>query len=162
MLWIRGLLFTFLVPGVLGGYVPYVIYEGQRWTTGKWSGGWILVGAGAAIYLDCLIAFLLSGGTPAIFFSRRLRFMLGEEPSTLVRQGMYRVSRNPMYLGVTIAVFGQAIVFASQAVVLYGIALWGCFHIAVVFGEEPHLRRERGQSYDEYCQRVPRWLGLPR
>jgi protein-S-isoprenylcysteine O-methyltransferase Ste14 len=101
----------------------------------------------------------VSGGTPAIFFTRRLRFVLGEEPPKLVRRGLYRLSRNPMYVGVLLAVFGQALIFASPQVAFYGAVLWLCFHIVVVFLEEPHLREERGASYDEYCRQVPRWLG---
>lgn len=162
VLWIRGLLFTILVPGVVGVYVPYLIYDGRSPGFGIWSAGWVLVASGALIYLQCLVSFLLSGGTPAIFFSRRLRFVLGEEPPGLVRGGMYRFSRNPMYVGVTMAVLGQAIVFASWPAALYGVFLWTCFHVAVLFAEEPHLRRERGDAYEEYCRRVPRWLGLPR
>ena len=44
----------------------------------------------------------------------------------------------------------------------YGFALWLFFHPTVVFQEEPHLRREYGASYDEYCRHVPRWLGRPK
>jgi protein-S-isoprenylcysteine O-methyltransferase Ste14 len=61
-----------------------------------------------------------------------------------------------------LAVFGQALIFGSREVAFYGAACWLCFHIVIVFLEEPHLRRERGPSYDEYRRRVPRWLGWPR
>ena len=104
----------------------------------------------------------MSGGTPAIFFTRHMRFVLGEEPTKLVRQGLYRISRNPMYVGVLLAVVGQALVFASTRVAFYGAVLWLLFHVVVVFLEEPHLREERGASYDEYCRQVPRWLGWHR
>ena len=90
--------------------------------------------------------------------SRPLKFLLGEEPSTLVDRGLYRGSRNPMYVGVLLVLFGQAIVRASPNVAWYGLA----FHLTVVFQEEPHLRRERGPSYDEYWRHVPRWFGRPR
>jgi protein-S-isoprenylcysteine O-methyltransferase Ste14 len=92
----------------------------------------------------CLVAFLFSGGTPAIFFTRPLKFILGEELPKLVRQGLYRFSRNPMYVGVVLAVFGQAFIFGPRSVAWYGALLWFCFHIVVVFLEEPHLREERG------------------
>jgi protein-S-isoprenylcysteine O-methyltransferase Ste14 len=168
VLWIRGLAFTLLVPSVVEGYVPYLIYRGSSIYRGSgapgglWQIGWLFVGLGAIIYGLCLLAFLMSGGTPAIFFTRHLRFVLGEEPSRLVRQGLYRFSRNPMYVGVLLAVFGQALVFGSRRVALYGIELWLCFHLVVVLLEEPHLRKEPGASYDEYCSQVPRWLGWPR
>jgi protein-S-isoprenylcysteine O-methyltransferase Ste14 len=159
VLWIRGLAFTLLVPCVVGAYVPHLIYGGRGVRGGVWQVGWLFVALGAIIYALCLFSFLMSGGTPAIFFTRHLRFVLGEEPQILVRQGLYRFSRNPMYVGVLMAVFGQAVVFASRDVAFYGAVLWVCFHIVVVLLEEPHLRKERGASHDEYCRRVPRWLG---
>lgn len=158
MLFLRGILFTVLVPCVLGWYVPH-LYVAGRSPLGKWwAFGWLPVVLGSAIYASCLIDFLLAGGTPAIFFTRPLRFVLGEEPAGLVRNGLYRVTRNPMYVGVTMAVLGQAVLYASRAVASYGVLLWLCFHIVVVFLEEPHLRAQQGRSYDDYCRRVPRWL----
>jgi protein-S-isoprenylcysteine O-methyltransferase Ste14 len=63
-----------------------------------------------------------------------------------------------MYVGVLLAVFGQAILFASLRVAVYGVILFGCFHAAVVFLEEPHLLKQNGEPYAAYCRRVPRWL----
>lgn len=162
MLWIRGLVFTLLVPCVVGGYFPFLIYKGSSVPGGMWQLGWLFIGLGAIIYGLCLFAFLTSGGTPAIFFTRHLKFLLGEEPPKLVTQGLYGVSRNPMYVGVLLAVLGQAVLFASPQVALYWAMLGLCFHLVVVLLEEPHLRKGRGASYDDYCRQVPRWLGWPR
>jgi len=148
MLWIRGLVFTLLVPCVVGVLLPFLIDPRVAVKGGVWQMGWILIAVGAAVYGMCLVRFLVSGGTPAIYFTRHLRFLIGEELHNLVQDGLYRVSRNPMYLGVLLAVFGQAILFASLRVALYGAALWIIFHLVVVLLEEPHLRRERGPSYD--------------
>lgn len=158
MLWLRGLLFTLLVPCVVGILVPSLIDSGSSIKGGWWGIGWLLVATGSIIYALCLLEFLASGGTPAIFFTRHLKFVIGEEPSRLVKRGLYRVSRNPMYVGVLLTVFGQAILFASVTVALYGFGLWLAFHVVVVLLEEPHLRRERGLSYDNYCRQVRRWL----
>ena len=56
------------------------------------------------------------------------------------------------------AIFGQAILFASLRIAAYGSVVFACFHIAVVFLEEPHLRRTLGLPYVKYCQQVRRWL----
>ena len=162
MLWLRGLIFTVLVPCLVGAYVPHMYTGGRALRGGWWQLGWYPVAAGAVIYTICLVDFLRAGGTPAIFFTRALKFALGEEPSKVVRKGLYRVSRNPMYIGVVTAVFGQALIYASPQIAWYGFFLCVCFHLAVVLLEEPHLRTERGESYKEYCRQVPRWLGLPR
>ena len=158
MLWIRGLIFTALVPLVIGAWIPSIVDPFRRVQGGAWNAGWALVAAGAAIYTLCLLRFLASGGTPAIFFTRPIRALIGEEPQTLVQSWLYTVTRNPMYVGVVLAVFGQAIVFASRATAIYGAVLWMFFHLTVVLLEEPHLRELHGGSYEEYCRRVPRWL----
>jgi protein-S-isoprenylcysteine O-methyltransferase Ste14 len=158
MLWIRGLVFTALVPSVIGVWVPALVDPRRHAQHGLWDAGWLLVAAGATIYTVCLLRFLASGGTPAIFFTRALRALIGEEPQTLVRGWLYRLSRNPMYVGVLLVVFGQAIVFASRSTAGYGLTLWLFFHLTVVLLEEPHLREQYGPSYDDYCRRVPRWL----
>lgn len=161
MLWLRGVLFTILVPGVVGAYLPYLVSHRHGLSGGWFALGWLLVVPGTILYGSCLIQFLLSGGTPAIFFAAPLRFLLGEEPARLIGNGFYRYSRNPMYLGVGIAVFGQAVLYASWPIAVYGAVLGVFFELVVVFLEEPHLRKTRGQAYLEYCRRVPRWLRLP-
>lgn len=165
MLWLRGLLFTILVPCVVGGYLPW-LFAGKPGLSGMhggwWQLGWFLLTPGAIAYLACLIEFLRSGGTPMIFFARSLRFVLGEEPAKVVQNGFYRITRNPMYLGVLAVVFGQALLFASRRAAVYGAGLAVIFHLVVVFLEEPHLREVRGESYAEYCKQVPRWLGIPK
>ncbi len=161
LLWVRAIVFSVLVPGVVAFFVP----QWLRTTPAAgawWSLGWIAFGVGAAIYLRCLFDFLRAGGTPAVFFTRHARALLGEEPKEVVRGGLYRYSRNPMYLGVFIAIAGQAVVYRSTRIVIYLLIAVAFFHCVVVFLEEPHLARERGRSYEEYCRRVPRWLGLPR
>lgn len=162
LLWLRGLVFTLLVPAVVGFYVPSTLLEGRHLQPGPWQAGWILVILGTATYLVCLIQFLSAGGTPAIFFARHLRFLIGEEPAALVARGMYRISRNPMYLGVLSAIFGQALLYRSRGVALYGLVVWVFFHLVVVLLEEPHLRATRGDEYERYCRQSPRWLGFGR
>jgi protein-S-isoprenylcysteine O-methyltransferase Ste14 len=66
-----------------------------------------------------------------------------------------------MYMGVLTAIFGQAIVFASPRIAAYGCVVFACFYSIVVLIEEPYLRATRGRAYEEYCQAVPRWIGLP-
>lgn len=156
MLRVRGLIFTALVPVAIAFFVP-------RWMdrcVPRWYAGWLMIAPGIGIYLLCLARFLAAGGTPAIFFTRPLRFLIGEEPRAFVADGLYRFSRNPMYVGVLMTVFGQAILFASARLAVYGLVLCGCFHAVVVWLEEPHLRRQSGEPYLQYCRTVPRWVKL--
>ena len=158
MLWVRGVIFTLVAPVLVAVAVPSWIAPERHVRGGAWSFGWLLIGLGAVLYLHCLRRFLAAGGTPAIFFTRPLRAFLGEEPASLVRSGLYGRSRNPMYLGVVLAVAGQAIVFASGAIAGYAGLLTLFFHAIVTLVEEPHLRAEHGEGYEDYARRVPRWL----
>jgi hypothetical protein len=161
MLWIRGLIFTLLVPYMAGIVVPRWLDSGEGAVDG-WRGGWALIAAGIFFYLSSLVHFLIAGGTPSIYFTRALRFMLGEEPGMVVQGGLYRFTRNPMYVGVITTIFGQALLYRSWQVGLYGLLFALCLHFVVTVIEEPHLRKKRGAVYEEYCRRVPRWFGRPR
>jgi protein-S-isoprenylcysteine O-methyltransferase Ste14 len=156
--WIRGIVFTVLVPGTVALYVPLRMAAPLDPAGGLWNIGWIVTGIGVLGYLLCFLHFLSSGGTPAIFFTRPVRFLIGEEPQRLVQGGLYRVSRNPMYVSVLLVIFGQALRFRSWPITEYGLLVWLGFHLVVVLMEEPHLREERGTEYDEFCRQVPRWL----
>ena len=162
MLWLRGIIFSIVVPGTVAVLVPQRLRQGTEAATGWWQFGWLLLAVATLMYLRCLVSFLASGGTPAIFFVRSLRFVLGEEPQVLVRGGLYRFSRNPMYLSVLTAIAAQAIVYKSTSIATYAATATLVFHLVVVLIEEPHLARGRGSEYEQYRRRVPRWLGRTR
>lgn len=161
MLWLRGLIFAALVPVVVGYVVPQNVRGSTGTAPGAWQLGYLLAAFGAALYIWCLICFLLAGGTPAVFFTRPLSFLIGKEPSDVVRTGPYRYSRNPMYVGVVAAILGQAMLYRSRPVLMYGVCAGLTFHLVVVLLEEPHLRRTR-PGYETYLSNVPRWIGRPR
>lgn len=158
MLIVRAILFTILVPGAVAIYVPSLLLAGNAPAGSAWRfTGLAPITAGVLSYFACALEFLLrGGGTPAVFFTRPLRFLIGEEPKTVVQTALYERSRNPMYLSVVTVVLGESLLFESWALLLYALFLWLMFHLVVVFVEEPHLRQRPG--YDEYCARVPRWL----
>lgn len=158
MPWMRAALFAVLAPGLVAIGVPHWIDPGRQLRSGPWDAGWVVAAAGAVVYALCLLRFLAAGGTPAIFFTRPLRLLIGEEPRRVIQSGLYARSRNPMYLSVLLVVAGQVIVFASGAIAVYAALLAVGFHLIVVLIEEPHLREERGAAYEEYVRKVPRWF----
>jgi protein-S-isoprenylcysteine O-methyltransferase Ste14 len=81
-----------------------------------------------------------------------------EESSALVTGGAFRISRNPMYLGFLLILFGIAILLGSLApfvVVLVFPILMDQVFIQV---EERRLEDKFGQSWLEYKARVRRWI----
>lgn len=63
-----------------------------------------------------------------------------------------------MYVGVIVAVLGQAILHHSMRVVWYLLVVAGAFHLRVLLYEEPKLRELFGADYATYCGRVRRWV----
>ena len=111
--------------------------------------GAVLILFGAAIVLDSFGRFALQGlGTPAPVLPTK----------HLVVTGLYRHVRNPMYVGVTAAIFGQGLLFGDQDTLAYGVLVWLAFHLFVYLYEEPTLRRTFGEEYETFCRNVPRWI----
>jgi protein-S-isoprenylcysteine O-methyltransferase Ste14 len=147
---LKDLLFTILVPGTVAVAVPLLL-SGERTAAGGARAllAAALLAIGASLYVWCVWHFARLGrGTPAPI----------DPPRRLVVSGPYRVVRNPMYVAVLATILGQAVLFASRALLLYGAAVAGCFALFVLLYEEPHLRRTFGAEYDAYAARVGRWL----
>jgi len=162
MLWIQGVFFTFLVPGTVAGYVPYLLMKNSlpdiRIGMFHWA-GLLLICIGILIYILTAISFLLRGkGTPAIWFTRAISFLIGKEPVKMVSSGLYRYSRNPMYLGVMTTVAGEGIFYQYSNVLWYALTLFFIFTFVVIFIEEPHLEEKFGDEYKRYKKNTRRWL----
>ncbi len=160
---LRLLVFTLLLPGTLALWLPYGLMRDYGACLNLGAArylGWPLMAAGGVSYLWSAFVFLMQGkGTPAIWFTRRLRAVLGEEPVRMVYRGLYRYTRNPMYLGILATVLGEALWWQSTALLVYAAVLAAGFHLTVVFLEEPHLRKKYGATYEAYLRTSPRWLG---
>ncbi len=149
-LFVKNLIFTFVVPGTVAVYVPFFLFtNGDARFSVAAVAEVILLLTGGAIYFRCVWDFASFGrGTPAPI----------DPPKHLVVRGLYRHTRNPMYVGVLAVIFGWALMFHSLPLAVYGLCVAACFHLFVVLYEEPHLTRVFGLSYLQYCSRVSRWL----
>ncbi len=81
-----------------------------------------------------------------------------KQPKKLVTTGLFRYSRNPIYLGFSIALFGVAIVLGNF------IAFDGFFAFIIAANlwyipfEENEMEKQFGQDYLAYKKKVGRWL----
>ena len=162
LLWIRGIIFTILVPGTVAGYIPYLFRRNNLPDMDigifHWAGLFIFI-IGILIYLWTVTSFLLRGkGTPAIWFTKTISFIIGEEPMKMVSSGLYKYTRNPMYIGVVTTVIGQGLFFQSSNVLWYALSLFIIFNIVVILIEEPHLEEKFGDEYRNYKKKTRRWL----
>ncbi|WP_413111459.1 methyltransferase family protein [Thaumasiovibrio sp. DFM-14] len=76
----------------------------------------------------------------------------------LVTSGIYRLTRNPMYLGMVGLLFALTIWYANPLGLLSVILF--CFYIKrhQIAIEEAHLRAKFGAEFDDYCRQVRRWI----
>lgn len=81
-----------------------------------------------------------------------------EETTALVESGPFAYTRNPMYLGLTLAYVGVALATRRAAPLAVLPAVLWFMNAGVILREERYLERKFGTSYREYMQRVPRWL----
>ena len=80
------------------------------------------------------------------------------EPATVVQDGFYRFSRNPMYLGMLLVLAGNAIWLGNFLALLFApvfVAIMSRYYIA---REEQILDARFGDAYRAYCRRVRRWI----
>ncbi len=78
-------------------------------------------------------------------------------PDSLVTDGVYAWTRNPMYLGHLTFMTGAALVTRSP-LAIGALALAGPWFGRRVAADETRLTKAFGEPYTEYTKRVPRWL----
>jgi protein-S-isoprenylcysteine O-methyltransferase Ste14 len=150
---IRNVVFTIVVPGAGGVYVPWLILT--RHGVSPHPQAWYavpVIAAGAGLYVWCVWAFAAIGrGTPGVW----------DAPRRVVAAGPYRWVRNPIYIAALIIVSGEAWLFLSVDLLVYAGALAVAFHLLVVGYEEPRLRARFGEQYQAYQRTVSRWVPRP-
>ncbi len=153
MLFLKNLLFTLLIPGTVAVYIPLsIVGDTPPASIVAMLTASILFLLGGAIYAWCVWDFAtFGGGTPAPI----------DAPKQLVVRGLYRYTRNPMYVGVLTVIGGWCVYYGSLRLALYALFVWSLFQSFIVFYEEPHLRRVFGVAYERYRATVPRWLRRP-
>src|SRR5215218_9253741 len=80
-----------------------------------------------------------------------------EHRTPLVKTGIFRISRNPIYIGVVITLSGLFLIIPNALtllILIVGLVLTG----VQVRLEEGHVGKMYPQEYAEYCRRVRRWL----
>jgi len=144
-------LFAFLaMPGMVAFAIPAI----WLWRTGLQPAqplGLAVLGAGTGGLLWCVRDFYVQGkGTLAPW----------SPPQNLVVVGLYRYSRNPMYVCVLLILLGWVTAFLSWSLLAYAMFVAVGFHLRVVHGEEPWLARKHGAAWQTYAKQVPRWFRL--
>lgn len=115
-----------------------------------------------------VIAAMLSGAGAAIVIVAQIQMgrawrvgvRHGDAPS-FVRRGLFRFSRNPIFVGMIMIGLGVALDASLWWAWLAWLAFVTACHVQVQI-EEAHLSASFGDAYRAFADAVPRWIGLAR
>lgn len=121
--------------------------------------------ASPALRLALALALVLAGAAIAVTGSRAFKQakttanpLKPQNASTLVTGGIYRFTRNPMYLGVTLVLIGVSFWLWWWPAILGPIVFVGYITRFQIQPEERVLGAKFGAEYKAYCERVRRWV----
>lgn len=135
--------------------VPVLHKVDPLWTEGQFT----LLGALGAV-TAATGAALAFAAQMSMGASWRVGVASGET-GALVTGGLYRISRNPTFLGQALLLLGVALAIPSLPTALSPLLfLWSA--TVQIRDEERVLRAAHGAAYDAWAARVPRWIGRAR
>jgi protein-S-isoprenylcysteine O-methyltransferase Ste14 len=89
---------------------------------------------------------------------RKTTIEFNQEPVTLVTKGPYRFSRNPIYLSGLFLSLGIGLFLGSLITFVFPILLFIILDSYYIPREEAALKKAFGETYQDYKQKVRRWL----
>lgn len=112
--------------------------------------GWAMIVIGGMLLIVSVSAFISARTT--------VNPLAPAKAEKLVTTGLYRLSRNPMYLALAIVLVGEAVLLANLA----AFAAPAIFVVAIttfqILPEERALRENFGNEYLTYCHKTRRWI----
>jgi protein-S-isoprenylcysteine O-methyltransferase Ste14 len=110
--------------------------------------------------LILIVVALLISTTAMIQFGRAKTEIMPNSPTNkaLVINGLYAISRNPMYLSMTLFALGGALWMGRPLMLLAPVLMFAVANWVFIPFEEEKMRRQFGDAFDAYCKRVRRWL----
>ena len=104
------------------------------------------------------LGLLLIGWAMLTFLRARTAILPMKPAARLVDTGPYRITRNPMYTGMSLIYLGGMLVMNwVWALFIFPLVLLLLYRL-VISKEEKYLLAEFGEEYREYCRRVRRWI----
>ena len=113
--------------------------------------GWL----GGVVFLAGLALLIWAAGT---FRRAGTQIQTTQPTATIVDEGPYRFTRNPIYIGMFLGLIGLAIAIDSLWLILLLVPFYLVIRYGVVAREEAYLELKFGDVYRAYKARVRRWL----
>ena len=127
--------------------------------------GWLGFQAATLALLGVAIVFTAAGAWLRLWGSAYVGASVVDSPSmhgrTMLADGPYRRTRNPLYLGTLLHTVGVALLMPPPGAIFAIAAIW-ILQVRLALAEEPFLEARFGQPYLEYKARVPQFLPSPK
>ena len=137
-------------PLIFGGLLALgLLMDSDPLRFGPVSISGMVLAAGSVVLIAIALGLFRSSGTRAEPW---------QPASSLVNRGIYRFTRNPMYLGMAMLSMGVAMAFTSLPAAALAVAALIIVDRTVVTREEAYLTRRFGQDYLTYKASARRWL----
>lgn len=150
---------TFLIPPVW-----FLIFAGVIYATGEALPGPVYLAPGRILIAGLFIAFGFGIAIAALVqFRAKGTTYHPEDPgktTALVTGGVYRLTRNPMYVGMALLLTALAVYLGSLLSAFFIPVFVGTLNVAQILPEERALTRLFGNEYLVFKHRTPRWLIL--
>lgn len=117
------------------------------WGAAFWPGA-ILLAVAAVLLAAALVEFLKA----------RTTFIPREAPSALITSGIFRLTRNPIYLADGLILAGFALIWGKVLGLILVLPLLWLIDQRFVRGEEARLRDAFGDAFEAYARRTRRWI----
>ncbi len=139
-----------LLLAVIAGIAADWLYP-QHFVPANIPTAWL----GGALFL---LGLALASWAVATFRTARTRVQTFKGTSTIVTGGPYRITRNPIYLGMFIGLTGLAVAFNNLWLLAALVVFFLVIRFGVVAREEAYLEGKFGDTYRSYKARIRRWL----
>lgn len=131
---------------MFGQVVPTPLWPDILW---MWSlAGYLSLGLGTVLLAAALFSFFQMKQNPDPHTSS----------NALYTGGVYKVTRNPMYVGMALYMLAYGAFTNNLWVIFLVMPVVVVVHYGVIKREESYLRSKFGKAYKKYCKRVHRWV----
>lgn len=138
-----------LAFGIIVQFVCNEFYPGIRFTS---TAGQVI---GGLILLVGLALLVVAGG---LFKKADTDMIPFRDVSALVTTGVYRFTRNPMYLGMALVLLACAVTVGAATAFIVPPVFMVIIHFRFILPEEQMLREIFPDDFPTYCQQVRRWI----